>query len=55
MILGRYNEIKKINGLVGLIGLNTYSRRIVNLTGLTTIIKEYKSVASFKKEAQIKL
>ena len=55
LILGRYNEIKKINGLVGLIGLNTYSRRIVNLTGLTTIIKEYKSVASFKKEAQIKL
>ena len=53
LILGRYNE--KINGLVGLIGLNTYSRRIVNLTGLTTIIKEYKSVASFKKEAQIKL
>ena len=51
LILGRYNEIKKINGLVGLIGLNTYSRRIVNLTGLTTIIKEYKSVASFKKEA----
>ena len=55
LILGRYNEIKKINGLVGLIGLNTYSRRIVNLTGITTIIKEYKSVASFKKEAQIKL
>lgn len=55
LILGRYNEMKKVGGLVGLVGLNTYSRRLVALTGLSTIIKEYRSIASFKKEAQIKL
>ena len=55
LILGRYNEIKKVGGLVGIMGLNTYSRRIVTLTGLTTIIKEYKDLSSFKKEAKIRL
>lgn len=55
LIIGRYNDMKKVGGLVGLVGLNTYSRRLVTLTGLSTIIKEYRSIGAFKKEAQVRL
>lgn len=55
LIIGRYNDMKKVGGIVGLVGLNTYSRRLVTLTGLSTIIKEYRSIGAFKKEAQVRL
>jgi hypothetical protein len=42
LILGRYNEIEKIRGVMGLIGLNNYSRKIITISGLFQIIKEYR-------------
>jgi len=53
LILGRYNEIEKIRGIMGLIGLNTYSRKIIAISGLFQIIKEYNSLKSFMKEEKI--
>lgn len=55
LILGRYNEIKRIGGVVGLVGLNPYAAKIVRISGLGSIIKTYKSVAQFKKEAEVLL
>ena len=55
LILGRYNEIRKVNGLCGFISLTTYTRKIIELTGLSKIIYEYKNLASFKKEGKVLL
>lgn len=53
MILGRYNEISKIRGTCGLINLNTYTRKIVKISGLFQIMNEYKSLSDFKKKVGI--
>lgn len=53
LILGRYNDLRRINGICGFIGLNAYSRKIINITGLFSIIDEYKSLATFKKKGKI--
>ena len=53
LILGRYNEIEKIRGVMGLIGLNNYSRKIITISGLFQIIKEYNSLKAFMKEEKI--
>ncbi len=53
LILGRYNEIEKIRGVMGLVGLNNYSRKIISISGLFQIIKEYSSVKEFMKEEKI--
>ncbi len=55
LILGRFNEVDKIGGLVGITGLNNYSRKIFQITGILQIIGEYQSAAQFKKEARINL
>lgn len=53
LILGRYNEIEKVRGVMGLVGLNAYSRKIVAISGLFQIIKEYSSLKEFMKEEKI--
>lgn len=55
LVLGRYNEIEKIGGMMGFVGLNKYSRKILTITGLFQIIKEYSSLNEFKKEARISI
>ena len=53
LILGRYNEIEKIRGAMGLVGLNPYSRKIITISGLFQIMKEYSSIKAFMKEEKI--
>ena len=53
LILGRYNEIEKIRGVMGLVGLNSYSRKIITISGLFQIVKEYSSLKAFMKEEKI--
>lgn len=53
LILGRYNEIEKVRGVMGLVGLNSYSRKIISISGLFQIIKEYNSLKAFMKEEKI--
>lgn len=53
LILGRYNEIEKIRGVMGLVGLNPYSRKIISISGLFQIMKEYSSIKAFMKEEKI--
>lgn len=55
LILGRYNEIRRLGGVCGFTSLTTYTRKIIKLTGLSTIINEYKSLSAFKKEGKITL
>ena len=51
LILGRYNEIER--GVMGLGGLNPYSRKIISISGLFQIMKEYSSIKAFMKEEKI--
>jgi len=53
LILGRYNDIKRVGGQVGLVGLSSYAAKIVKISGLSSVIKTYKSVAQFKKEVRV--
>lgn len=53
LILGRYNEIRRVGGMCGFLTLSTYTRKIVNLTGLSSIMDEYKNVNEFKKRGKI--
>ena len=55
LILGRYNEIERINGKMGLIGLNTYSRKILGISGLFSLMREYRSIKEFISEERIYL
>lgn len=55
MILGRYNELRRVNGLCGFISLTPYTRKIIKLTGLSSIIDEYKSIQEFKKKGKVTL
>ena len=53
LILGRYNDIKRVGGAVGLVGLSSYAEKIVKISGLSSVIKVYKSMSQFKKEVLI--
>ena len=54
LILGRFNEVEKLKGTCGFINLSTYSRKVIRISGLFSIMKEYKNVSEFKKEIKIK-
>ena len=54
LVLGRYNEVKNYGGEVGLIGLSSYAEKIVRISGLSSVIGIYKSLAQFKKEVEVK-
>ena len=53
LILGRYNEIERVKGLMWLIGLNSYSRKVIQISGLFSIMKEYSTLKQFMKEERI--
>ena len=55
LILGRYNEIERINGKMGLVGLNSYSRKILGISGLFSLMREYRSTKEFISEERIYL
>lgn len=55
LILGRYNEIERVKGTMGLIGLNAYSRKVISISGLFSLMKEYSSLKSFLKEEKISI
>ena len=55
LILGRFNEIERVKGIMGLVGLNSYSRKVIQISGLFSIMKEYSSLKSFIKEERITL
>lgn len=55
LILGRYNEIERINGKMGLVGLNSYSRKILGISGLFSLMREYRSIKEFISEERIYL
>lgn len=55
LILGRFNEIERVKGIMGLIGLNSYSRKVIQISGLFSIMKEYSSLKAFMKEERITL
>ncbi len=54
LVLGRYNEVKNYGGEVGLICLSSYAEKIVRISGLSSVIGIYKSLAQFKKEVEVK-
>ena len=54
LVLGRYNEVKNYGGEVGVIGLSSYAEKIVRISGLSSVIGIYKSLAQFKKEVEVK-
>ena len=54
LILGRFNEVEKIKGDCGFINLSTYSRKVIRISGLFSIMKEYKNLSEFRKEMKIK-
>lgn len=53
LILGRYNEIRRKGGFCGVMGLTTYTRKLIEMTGLFSIMEEYRSVLAFKKKVRI--
>jgi len=55
LILGRYNEIRRLGGICGIMGLNASSRKIIQVTGLFSIMEEYRSLGAFKKKVRIAL
>ncbi len=55
LILGRFNEIERVKGLMGLIGLNSYSRKVIQISGLFSIMKEYSSLKNFMKEERLSI
>ena len=55
LILGIYNEIERINGKMGLVGLNSYSRKILGISGLFSLMREYRSIKEFISEERIYL
>lgn len=55
LILGRYNEICKIRGIIGVINLSPYVKKIMKISGLFQIIDEYKSLSDFKKKVGISI
>lgn len=55
LLLGRYNEISKIRGIIGLINLNPYIKKIMKISGIFQIMDEYKSLNEFKKKVGINI
>lgn len=43
-IIGRYNKIKDMGGVLGVINCNKYVEKIFNVSGLFSIIKKFNSL-----------
>ncbi len=55
LILGRYNEIRRIGGICGITGLTPYTRKIIQMTGLFSILSEYQDIETFKRKVKVKI
>lgn len=44
LILGRYNQLKKMNGTLYVCGVNKQTEKIFNIAGIWTIIDKYDSI-----------
>lgn len=44
LILGRYNQLKKLNGSLYVCGVNKQTEKIFNIAGIWTIIDKYESI-----------
>lgn len=53
LLLGRYNEISKIRGTIGVMNLSPYVKKIMKISGLFQVMDEYKSLSDFKKKVGI--
>ncbi len=53
LMLGRYNEIHRKGGICGITGLTTYTRKIIQMTGIFSIMEEYRNLLAFKKKVRI--
>ena len=54
LILGRFNEIEKIKGTCGFINLSSYASKVIRISGLFSIMKEYKNLSDFRKEIMVR-
>ena len=55
LILGRYNEIRRIGGICGITGLTPYTRKIIQMTCLFSILSEYQDIETFKRKVKVKI
>lgn len=44
MIIGRYKQMKNLNGDIIITGINAYTERVINLSGINKIIKVFSTV-----------
>lgn len=49
LILGRYNQLRKINGSLYACGVNKQTEKIFNIAGIWTIIDKYDNINSVLK------
>ncbi|MGE4284130.1 MAG: anti-sigma F factor antagonist [Clostridia bacterium] len=50
VVIGRYKQIQKISGKIGIVGLNPQTDRIINISGLHKIIPVYNNLNDAIKE-----
>ncbi len=55
MILGRFNEVEKLKGGCGFINLSPYVKKVIRISGLFSVMKEYDSLMDFRKDMGVKL
>ena len=44
LVLGRYNQLKKINGTLYVCGVSKQTEKIFNIAGIWTIVDKYESI-----------
>lgn len=47
VIIGRYKNIMETGGRVGIMNMNQYIKKVFELAGISSLIKEYKSLEDF--------
>ena len=55
LILGRYNEIRRLGGVSGITGLTPYTRKIIQMTGLFSILSEFQDIETFKRKVKVRV
>ena len=44
LVLGRYNQLKKVNGTLYVCGVSKQTEKIFNIAGIWTIVDKYESI-----------
>lgn len=50
VVMGRYNKIKDLGGIVFVLGCNSYIDRILEMAGIYTIVKKRDTLEEIMKE-----